>query len=272
MCDTAHQRIANNCLSGLFWSLPAGNLPGWEVFLGGMEIFVYSDESGVFDYKHRKYFVMAGIVFDDKQEMDSMIRRYKAAEKNLRKKRLYKNVGELKAAKLSFDDRRNLFHLTSECDRFAFIINMEALNKKHIFANPESKQRYLDWAFKVGLKKLFTHLIARGSIIPGNDIKINCIIDEHSTATNGLYGLEQAIFREFHEGTLNYEYGMYHKPILKESNLSVRVKYVNSEAYEMVRAADIIANRILFEISAGDISSVNSDTLCLRFFPYDYNI
>lgn len=61
------------------------------------EIFVYSDESGVFDYKHNKFFVMAGIIFCDKQKMDSMIRRYSVAEKNLRCKKKYKNIVELKA-------------------------------------------------------------------------------------------------------------------------------------------------------------------------------
>lgn len=234
-----------------------------------MEIYVYSDESGVFDYKHRKYFVMAGLMFTSKFDMESMIRRYKAAEKNYRKKPMYRNIGELKASRLSFDDRRNLFKLTSGCERFAFIVNMNALDKKRIFASPDSKQRYLDWVFKVGLKEVFQKLIARGSIIPGDDVTIRCFVDEHTTATNGLYGLEESIYQEFHEGTVNYRYSKKFTPILSESRLKVAVKYVNSEVYELVRAADIIANRILFEITSGDISTILSDNLSIRIFPYD---
>ena len=199
--------------------------------------------------------------------MDSMIRRYRAAEKNYRKKPLYRNIGELKASRLSFDDRRNLFRLTSVSERFAFIVNMNALDKRRIFSDPDSKQRYLDWVFKVGLKEVFQKLISQGSIIPGDDVIIRCFIDEHTTATNGLYGLEKSIYQEFHEGTLNYRYSKRFDPILNESQLKVCVKYVNSEVYELVRAADIIANRVLFEITSGDISSLHSDNLLIRFFP-----
>ena len=269
--DTAHQWKANDCLSGLFWSSSTGKTSHlWRFFceVRDLEVYVYSDESGVFDYKHRKYFVMAGLVFTSKLDMDSMTRRYRAAEKNYRRKPLYRNIGELKASRLSFDDRRNLFRLTSECERFAFIVNMNALDKKRIFSDSDSKQRYLDWVFKVGLKAVFQKLISQGSIIPGDDIIIRCFVDEHTTATNGLYGLEESIYQEFHEGTLNYKYSKRFNPILSESKLNVCVKYVNSEVYELVRAADIIANRVLFEITSGDIASLHSDNLLIRNFPY----
>ena len=158
----------------------------------GVDIYIYSDESGVFDYKHRKYFVIAGIIFTDKMDMDLMIRRYKSAENNLRKKKLYKGISELKASKLSFDDRRNLFRLTSGADRFAFIINMYSLDKKKVFENSKSKQMHLDWVFKVGLKKVILQLIEKGSISPSDVLNIRCYIDEHSTATKGRYDLAEA--------------------------------------------------------------------------------
>ena len=65
------------------------------------------------------------------------------------------------------------------------------------------------------------------------------------------------------------EYGKYFEPIFKNQTLSVTVKYVNSEAYELIRAADIIANRVLFEIEKGNIQSIEAENLCLRYFPYD---
>ena len=254
------------------WSSPVGeaSLRVGRFFYGeDVDIYIYSDESGVFDYKHRKFFVMAGILFTDKMEMDSMIRRYKAAENNFRKKKLYKNIGELKASRLSFDDRRNLFRLTACADRFAFIINMNSLDKKKVFESSKTKQMHLDWAFKVGIKKVISRLIEKGSITSSDSINIHCFIDEHTTATKGIYGLEEAIFKELHEGTINFKYGKYFEPISKNQTLSVTVKYVNSEAYELIRAADIIANRVLFEIEKGNIQSIEAENLCLRYFPYD---
>ena len=36
-----------------------------------MDVFVFSDERGIFDYKSHEYFVYAGIIIIGKQEMDS---------------------------------------------------------------------------------------------------------------------------------------------------------------------------------------------------------
>ncbi len=118
-------------------------------------------------------------------------------------------------------------------------------------------------------KKVISRLIEKGSITSSDSINIHCFIDEHTTATKGIYGLEEAIFKELHEGTINFKYGKYFEPIFKNQTLSVTVKYVNSEAYELIRAADIIANRVLFEIEKGNIQSIEAENLCLRYFPYD---
>ena len=67
-----------------------------------MNIFVYSDESGVFDKKHNKYFVYGGLSFLNKDEKDTASRLYKNAEKILRNEK-YKNLKnfELKACKIN---------------------------------------------------------------------------------------------------------------------------------------------------------------------------
>ena len=69
-----------------------------------MNVYVFSDESGIFDYKSHEYFVYGGIIIIGKQEMDSLSRRYSAMEKNLRKKSKYRNLPELKAAFLEEKD------------------------------------------------------------------------------------------------------------------------------------------------------------------------
>lgn len=42
-----------------------------------MEIFVYSDESGVFDVKHNKYYVYSGVIFLNKNNKDVENKKYK---------------------------------------------------------------------------------------------------------------------------------------------------------------------------------------------------
>lgn len=63
-----------------------------------MDIFVYSDESGVFDNVHNDIFVYGGLIFFNKNDKDVYCRKYIHAEK----KRLYycsvndKNMSEIK--------------------------------------------------------------------------------------------------------------------------------------------------------------------------------
>lgn len=39
-----------------------------------MNLFIYSDESGVFDKAHNKYYVYAGLIFFNKKDKDDAIR------------------------------------------------------------------------------------------------------------------------------------------------------------------------------------------------------
>lgn len=45
-----------------------------------MDLFVYSDESGVFDKAHNEIFVFGGLIFIGKDQKDEYARRYIAAE------------------------------------------------------------------------------------------------------------------------------------------------------------------------------------------------
>lgn len=51
-----------------------------------MEIYVYSDESGVFDNKNETIFIYGGLVFFSKQDKENATRKYKS------KKRLSQNM------------------------------------------------------------------------------------------------------------------------------------------------------------------------------------
>ena len=49
-----------------------------------MNIYIYSDESGVFDQKHNDFFVFGGLVFLDKESRDNETRKYMHAERVIR--------------------------------------------------------------------------------------------------------------------------------------------------------------------------------------------
>ena len=49
-----------------------------------MDLFVYSDESGVFDYKHNKIFTFGGLIFIGKEQKDIATRKFLHAERCLR--------------------------------------------------------------------------------------------------------------------------------------------------------------------------------------------
>ena len=48
-----------------------------------MDIFVFSDESGVFDCYHSTYFVFGGLAFLDRMTMESAARRYLTIENSV---------------------------------------------------------------------------------------------------------------------------------------------------------------------------------------------
>ena len=114
-----------------------------------------------------------------------------------------------------------------------------------IFISKKDKQRYLDYAYKIAVKKAFEYLINEGIINPNEIERLFFYVDEHTTATNGRYELKEALEQEFKLGTYNNNYNKYFEPIflnLKEVNL----EYCNSSSKLLIRAADIVANKIYY--------------------------
>ena len=48
-----------------------------------MDLFIFSDESGVFDKAHNEIFVYGGLIFLGKHQKDEYIRRYLARSEEL---------------------------------------------------------------------------------------------------------------------------------------------------------------------------------------------
>ena len=122
-------------------------------FRGYMDIYVYSDESGVFDVDHNKYFVFGGIILLGKTAKDNCARKYAHVEKVLRSNKSVGTDYELKATKLTNSEKSQLFRSLNSVYKFGVVINQKNLHRK-IFEEKKTKQRYLDYAYKIALKRL----------------------------------------------------------------------------------------------------------------------
>ena len=153
-----------------------------------MDIFIYSDESGVFDNIHNELFVFGGLMFFSYKEMDAAIQMYKTAELAVRKADALKPDQEAKASILSNTSKGKLFRSLNRFHKFGVVIKQNSLNK-NIFNNKKSKQRYLDYAFKISVKRKFQRLITDKVINQLESINLHFHADEHTTATDGRYEL-----------------------------------------------------------------------------------
>ena len=130
-----------------------------------MNIYVYSDESGVLDKAHNRIFVFGGLVFLSKDEKDVAARKYSVAEKTVRKIGRYGAGAEIKASTISADHKRKLYRSLNGFYKFGVIVEQSRVMDS-IMADKKSKQRYLDYVFKIGVKRLLQELIKREVIKP----------------------------------------------------------------------------------------------------------
>ena len=235
-------------------------------FIGDiMNIFIYSDESGVFDKVHNDYFVFGGIMFLSKEEKDIWSRKYSAAEKVIKNSDEYVDGMEIKAANISNKSKAKLYRSLNHAEKFGIVIDQKQLGDR-LFKSKKDKQRYLDWAFKMAVKSKFEILINQGSIDPSEVENLFFFVDEHTTATNGIYELRESLEQEFKRGNWNFEYMIHHPPIFP-SLKSVVVKYCNSATKTLVRAADIVANHIFYDAKENEGTVQKKNKLYIKYHP-----
>ena len=227
-----------------------------------MDIYVYSDESGVFDHVHNKYYVYGGLILLGKEEKDVLERKYRAAEKVIA--RCYPNGIELKASAIKPEHRAKLFRVANSCYKFAVVIDQSRV-RKEIFNNKKTKQRFLDYAYKMGVKNALLKMLELGAIIKDEVCNMYFFVDEHTTATDGRYELRESLLQEFKEGTFNMNYQLFFEPIFPDLN-SLDLIYCNSAKMTLVRTSDIIANRIYHEVIAGNNPCIR-DNLFVKYLP-----
>lgn len=227
-----------------------------------IDIFTFSDESGVFDYKHNNHYVFGGLIILGKPTKDDIIRKYRAAESVIAPH--YPKGMELKASNISCSHRAKLFRSLNKVYKFGVVINQNLVHKQ-IFSSKKSKQRYLDYAYKMGVKNALVCMMNSG-IFSSDDVRnMFFYVDEHTTATDGRYELREGLLQEFKEGTFNYLYQKFFPPIFPNMN-SLDLQYCNSKKNTLVRAADIVANRVFHEVESGNDPAIR-DNLFINILP-----
>lgn len=209
-----------------------------------MNIYVYSDESGVFDKEHNDYFVFGGLILLGTEDKENWSRKYSSVEKTLRANKGIAADYELKATQITNKEKGKLFRSLNGCYKFGVVIREKNVLDR-IYLSKKDKQRYLDYAYKIAVKRAFENLIQDRTTNPDEVERLYFYVDEHTTATNGRYELEEALEQEFKLGTYNYRYDTYYPPIFKKMK-DVQLEYCNSKSKLLVRAADIVANKIFY--------------------------
>lgn len=231
-----------------------------------MNIFVYSDESGVFDVVHNDLYVYGGLVFLSKESRDIETRKYISVEEIIRAKECKNANEEIKASEITNISKGKIFRSLNSCEKFGIIINQKQL-RQEIFSNKKHKQRYLDFVYKLAIKRKFEQLIKQGKIKPLEVEYIYFYIDEHTTATDGRYELRESMLQEFKEGMFSTDYVSYKPPIFPNLK-DVVVNFCNSSKITLVRAADIVANKIYYYAKSGiDILKIKSKHLNIAKHP-----
>lgn len=208
-----------------------------------MDLFIYSDESGVFDKEHNEIYVYGGLIFLGKEQKDGYARKYMAAEKALRGQK-YAADEELKACRISNKEKGKLYRSMNGAIRFGVIVNQKRVLDR-IFQSKKDKQRYLDYVYKIGLKKAPQKMLIEGSIEKNSIENVHVFTDEHTTATNGRYELREGLEQELKNGTYNMQYDKFFPPVF-ETLGGIELKNCDSSKVPLIRAADIVANRIYF--------------------------
>ena len=91
-----------------------------------MNIFVYSDESGVLDKAHNDIFAFGGLVFLSKDEKDIASRKYHAAERIVRNSGDYGNV-EIKASTIIAKEKRKLYRSLNGFYKFGVVVDQQTV-------------------------------------------------------------------------------------------------------------------------------------------------
>lgn len=205
------------------------------------EVIFFFDDSGVLHKNELSgYFVYAGYVFTNRNELDSAKRKYIHANKMLKNALCVST--ELKVSNLVPKHKRSLYNSVKDYRSVAAVVEISRLYD-YVIENKKSICRYKDYILKRCIKNELELMITDGILSKNEDITISIYIDEQLTATNGYYDLRDSIKEELKHGIINFNYGISY-PNVFDANVEVIIHYCDSSTNYMIQASDILANRI----------------------------
>lgn len=204
-------------------------------------IHFFFDDSGVL-HKNEKsgFFVYAGYIFLNREELDTAKRKYIHANKLI--KASTGRTDELKAANLIIKYRHALFNPLRKFESVSAAVEINRIYDS-ILSDKRARCRYKDYVLKRCIKAKLQNMIQRGLVSPTEDVHLIVNIDEQLTATDGYYDLRDSIVEELQHGIINWDYGIRH-PNVFSSKVDVDIVYCESKNNYLIQASDILANRI----------------------------
>ena len=242
------------------------------------DVYIYMDDSGKLS-NYEKCCCYGGIVFLNKKDKDKFITQYRQIVKQIKCSECNKDKNncdnicpEIKNSKIkSASNKRWIMNYIKKYSMFCCIINNSRV-KDYIMESKSSKGRYLDYAQKMLVKKIFLDLIREGKINSSKPVKLIMYIDEQTTKSNGYYNLKESIKEEFLHGIINYNYGVTHEAIL-HSDFIIDIHYVDSKKNYVVQAADFVAgkSRNLYlqwlDNPSNNLKKILNDYAFIKFLP-----
>jgi len=152
------------------------------------------------------------------------------------------------------------------------IIGVERYDNLQLFRIPHTAPIYggiyeKTEGFKIAVKRALTHLIDENILDPDSVSNIHFFVDEHTTATDGRYELREALEQEFKIGTFNYNFHQFYDPVFPKMG-AVHLKWCDSKTTLLVRAADIIANKVYYLRESGQFTEIPKlPNMKVTYFP-----
>ena len=225
-------------------------------------IYISLDDSGKLN-KNEKYLVYAGLFFTDKKELEKFKAVYKAIRDRIAKKKIYKDINELKGFTLENKDRLRLLRFIYKYSTAGLIVDNSQIMKQDILFSKDARGRYRDYVIKLLIKDIIIKLINNEKISPYKPVMLIINMDQESAKTNGRYRLDEGIYEELVKGIINFNYGFKTTPILF-SSLVVKIYSQNSKNSIIIQASDIIANNIWRNMmSNNEITGID----VIKYFP-----
>ena len=225
-------------------------------------IYISLDDSGKLN-NNEKYLVYAGLFFTSKKELEKFKAIYKTIRNQIAKKKVYKNVDELKGFTLKNKDRLRLLRFIYKYCLAGLIVDNSQITKQDILFSKDARGRYRDYVIKLLIKDIVIELINNKKINPYKPVVLIINMDQESAKTNGRYKLDEGIYEELVKGIINFNYGFKTTPILF-SSLVVKIYTQNSKDSIIIQASDIIANNIWRTLMSNNkITGID----VIRYFP-----